>query len=57
MKPLVVEYPAELPGLLKMTKEQFTAEVRLFAAESIVAACFARWGDYIRASLRIVKIS
>src|SRR5262245_26060451 len=28
MKPLVVEYPEELPGLLKMIEEQFAAEVR-----------------------------
>ena len=32
MKSLVVEYPADLPGLLKMTEEQFAAEVRFLAA-------------------------
>jgi hypothetical protein len=33
MKPLPVEYPEELPGLLKMTEEQFAAEVRFLAAK------------------------
>jgi len=32
MKHIVVEYPAELPGLLKMTEEHFAAEVRFLAA-------------------------
>src|SRR5215217_2335960 len=35
MKPLVVEYPEELPGLLKMTEEQFAAEVRFLAAAKL----------------------
>ena len=32
MRSLVVEYPEELPGLLKMTEAQFAAEVRFLAA-------------------------
>jgi hypothetical protein len=32
LKPVVVEYPEELPGLLKMTEEQCAAEVRFLAA-------------------------
>jgi len=35
MKPVAVEYPEELPGLLKMTKEQFAAEVRFLAAAKL----------------------
>jgi predicted HTH domain antitoxin len=35
MKPLVVEYPEELPGLLKMTEEQFAAEVQFLAAAKL----------------------
>ena len=35
MKSLVVEYPGELPGLLKMTEEQFAAEVRFLAAAKL----------------------
>ncbi|MGH8067264.1 MAG: UPF0175 family protein [Candidatus Entotheonellia bacterium] len=35
MKPLVVEYPEELPGLLKMTEEQFAAEVRFLASAKL----------------------
>jgi hypothetical protein len=35
MKSLVVEYPEELPGLLKMTEEQFAAEVRFLAAAKL----------------------
>jgi hypothetical protein len=35
MKHLVVEYPGELPGLLKMTEEQFAAEVRFLAAAKL----------------------
>jgi hypothetical protein len=35
MKPLVVEYHEELPGLLKMTKVQFAAEVRFLAAAKL----------------------
>jgi len=35
MRPLVVEYPEELPGLLKMTEEQFAAEVRFLAAAKL----------------------
>jgi predicted HTH domain antitoxin len=35
MKPLVLEYPEELPGLLKMTEEQFAAEVRFLAAAKL----------------------
>ena len=35
MKPLVVEYPEELPGLLKMTEEQFAVEVRFLAAAKL----------------------
>jgi hypothetical protein len=35
MKPIVVEYPEELPGLLKITEEQFVAEVRFLAAAKL----------------------
>ena len=35
MKPLIVEYPKELPGLLKMTEEQFAVEVRFLAAAKL----------------------
>jgi predicted HTH domain antitoxin len=35
LKPLVIEYPEELPGLLKMTEEQFAAEVRFLAAAKL----------------------
>ena len=35
MKSLVVEYPAELPGLLKMSEAQFAAEVRFLAAAKL----------------------
>jgi hypothetical protein len=35
MKSLVVEYPEELPELLKMTEEQFAAEVRFLAAAKL----------------------
>ena len=35
MKSLVVEYPEELPGLLKMTEEQFATEVRFLAAAKL----------------------
>jgi len=35
MHPVVVEYPKELPGLLKMTEEQFAAEVRFLAAAKL----------------------
>jgi hypothetical protein len=35
MKPVVVEYPNELPRLLKMTEEQFIAEVRFLAAAKL----------------------
>ena len=35
MKPLIVEYPEELPGLLKMTEEQFAVEVRFLAAAKL----------------------
>jgi Uncharacterised protein family (UPF0175) len=35
MKPVVVECPDELPGLLKMTEEQFAAEVRFLAAAKL----------------------
>lgn len=35
MKPVVVEYPEELPGLLEMTVEQFAAEVRFLAAAKL----------------------
>jgi predicted HTH domain antitoxin len=35
MKPVVVEYPEELPGLLKVTEEQFAAEVRFLAAAKL----------------------
>ena len=34
-KPLVVEYPEELPGLFKMTEEQFAVEVRFLAAAKL----------------------
>lgn len=42
MKPVVVEYPDELPGLLKMTGEQLAAEVRFLAAASVYHPCSAR---------------
>jgi hypothetical protein len=35
MKPVVVEYPNELPRLLKLTEEQFTVEVRFLAAAKL----------------------
>jgi Uncharacterised protein family (UPF0175) len=35
MKPVIVEYPEDLPGLLKMTEEQFAAEVRFLAAAKL----------------------
>jgi hypothetical protein len=35
MKAVAVEYPEELPGLLKMTEEQFAAEVRFLAAAKL----------------------
>jgi hypothetical protein len=35
MKSLVVEYPEELPGLLKMTEEQFAAKERFLAAAQL----------------------
>jgi len=35
MKPVIVEYSEELPGLLKMTQEQFAAEVRFLAAAKL----------------------
>ena len=35
MKSLVVAYPEELPGLLKMTEEQFATEVRFLAAAKL----------------------
>jgi len=35
MKQLVVQYPEELPGLLKLTEEQFAAEVRFLAAAKL----------------------
>ena len=35
MKSLVVEYPEELLGLLKMTEEQFATEVRFLAAAQL----------------------
>jgi hypothetical protein len=35
MRPVVVEYPEELPGLLKLTEEQFAAEVRFLAAAKL----------------------
>jgi hypothetical protein len=35
MKHLVVEYPEELPGLLKMTEGQFAAEVRFLVAAKL----------------------
>src|SRR5947208_9273226 len=35
MKSLVVEYPEELPGVLKMTEEQFATEVRFLAAAKL----------------------
>ena len=35
MKPLVVEYPEELPGLLKLTEEQFAVEVQFLAAAKL----------------------
>jgi len=35
MKSLVVEYPEELLGLLKMTEEQFATEVRFLAAAKL----------------------
>lgn len=35
MKSVVIEYPEGLPGLLKMTEEQFAAEVRFLAAAKL----------------------
>ena len=35
MKQLVVEYPEGLPGLLKLSEEQFAAEVRFLAAAKL----------------------
>ena len=35
MKQLVVEYPEELPGLLKLTKAQFATEVRFLAVAKL----------------------
>jgi hypothetical protein len=35
MKPLVVEYSEELPGLLKLTEEQFAAEVRFLTTAKL----------------------
>jgi hypothetical protein len=35
MKQLVVEYPEDLPGLLKLTEAQFAAEVRFLAAAKL----------------------
>lgn len=35
MKPLVVAYPEELPELLKVTEEQFAAEVQFLAAAKL----------------------
>jgi hypothetical protein len=35
LKSLIVEYPEELPGLVKMTEEQFAAEVRFLAAAKL----------------------
>jgi predicted HTH domain antitoxin len=35
LKSLIVEYAEELPGLFKMTEEQFTAEVRFLAAAKL----------------------
>jgi hypothetical protein len=35
MKPVAVEFPKELPGLLRMTEEQFAAEVRFLAAAKL----------------------
>ena len=37
MKPVAVEYPEELPGLLKMTEEQFASEVRFLATAKLFA--------------------
>jgi hypothetical protein len=35
MKQQVVEYPEDLPGLLKLTEAQFAAEVRFLAAAKL----------------------
>ena len=35
MKQLVIEYPEGLPGLLKLSEEQFAAEVRFLAAAKL----------------------
>jgi hypothetical protein len=35
MKQLVVEYPEDLPGLLKLTEAQFATEVRFLAAAKL----------------------
>jgi hypothetical protein len=35
MKQLVVEYPEDLPGLLKLTEAQFADEVRFLAAAKL----------------------
>jgi hypothetical protein len=35
MKQLVVEYPEELPGLLKLSEREFAAEVRFLAAAKL----------------------
>jgi predicted HTH domain antitoxin len=35
MKQLVVEYPEDLPGLLKLTEAQFANEVRFLAAAKL----------------------
>ena len=35
MKQLVVEYPDDLPGLLKLTETQFADEVRFLAAAKL----------------------
>ncbi len=35
MKQIVVEYPEGLPGLLKLSEEQFAAEIRFLAAAKL----------------------
>ena len=35
MKQIVIEYPDGLPGLLKLSEEQFAAEVRFLAAAKL----------------------
>jgi hypothetical protein len=35
MKQVVIEYPDGLPGLLKLSEEQFAAEVRFLAAAKL----------------------